>query len=209
MLFFCKSIVISRNYVTYFNEEWRNSMFNFAKFGFRKKPMDYWLRHYWLALYDSKSAAPNVLNSNSHPCYYDVLYHKLGFKWLTDLLKEYEPTSANDNQSSTKIDQNLFGFFKSNEMSHDYLERLFWIDDDLRALLQGIFTESFLNSTLLILMGDHGHRFHAIRPTFSGKLEQKLPFLSMLLPRKLTQHNPFLNDILKQNTQRKFTLHIY
>jgi hypothetical protein len=48
-----------KNYVTYFNEDWRDSMFNFNKFGFRKRPMDYWLRHYWLSVYDSKAAAAN------------------------------------------------------------------------------------------------------------------------------------------------------
>lgn len=180
------------------NEDWRNSMFNFNKFGFRKIPMDYWLRHYWLSLYDSKSATPNNQNSNKNPCYYDVLYHKLGFKWLADFLKEYSPKSTSED---SKINQNLFGIFKSNEMSHDYLERLFWIDEDLRELLQEIFTESFLDNTLFILMGDHGHRFHDIRQTVTGKLEQKRPSLSMLIPRKLTEQNPLLNSILKQNTQ--------
>lgn len=175
-------------------------MFNFKKFGFQQKPMDFWLRHYWLSLYDSKSAKPNNLNSNDHPCYYDVLFHKLGFKWLADFLKEYSYTSTN----VSKTDQNLFGIFKSNEMSHDYLERLFWIDDDLKSLLQEMLTESFLDNTLLILMGDHGHRFHSIRHTTNGKLEQKLPALSILLPRKLTKQNPYLNDILNMNTQSKF-----
>lgn len=174
-------------------------MFNFKKFGFQQKPMDFWLRKYWLSLYDSKSARPNKLNSNDHPCYYDVLFHKLGFKWLADFLKEYSTST-----SETKIDQNLFGIFKSNEMSHDYLERLFWIDNDLKSLLEEILTDSFLDNTLFILMGDHGHRFHSIRHTANGKLEQKLPAFSMLLPRKLTKQNPYINDILNQNTKSKF-----
>ena len=186
------------------NEDWRNSMFNFNKFGFRHMPMDYWQRHYWLSLYDSKTAAPNIQNSNKNPCYYDTLYHKLGFRWLADFLKEYSPSA-----SAAKTTQNLFGIFKSNEMSHDYLERLFWIDDDLKSLLQEIFTESFLDNTLFILMGDHGHRFHGIRQTVTGKQEQKRPSFSMLLPRKLTKQNSFLNDVLKQNSQSKLNEYLY
>ncbi len=176
-------------------------MFHFSKFGFRKKPTDYWLRHYWLSLYDSKSAAPNILNSNDHPCYYNVLFHKLGFRWLADFLREYAP-----NADASKTDQNLFGLFKSNEMSHDYLERLFWIDDDLKSLLQEILTDAFLENTLFILMGDHGHRFHRIRQTVAGSLEQKLPFFSLILPGKMTKQNPLVNDVLRQNRNSKFIL---
>ena len=104
----------------------------------------------------------------------------------------------------SKTDQNLFGFFKSNEMSHDYLERLFWIDEDLRLLLQGLFTEAFLESTLFVLMGDHGHRFHEIRHTSAGRLEQKIPFLGVIVPRRLTKMNPVVNDVVEKNSKSKF-----
>ena len=48
----------------------------------------------------------------------------------------------------------LFGIIKINEMSHDYLERLFWIDEDLNKLLEDLFTPSFLDNTMFIIMGN-------------------------------------------------------
>jgi len=182
-----------QNYVTYLNEDWRNSMFTNDKFGFRKSPTDLYLRPYWLAVYDSLSSAPNILNSNSKPCYYDKLYHHLLFDWIKTFQKIHNGNSS----------QNTFGIAMLNEMSHDYLERLFWIDNDLKALLQDLFTEAFLNNTLLFIMGDHGHRFHPIRHTFSGKIEERLPFFSMMVPKTLLIKNPFLSTVLKTNIKSK------
>jgi len=54
-----------------------------------------------------------------------------------------------------------------------------------------------------IISGDHGHRFHSIRSTFIGKLEERLPFLGMMLPKKLHNKYPSLDGILKQNTKSK------
>lgn len=38
-------------------------------------------------------------------------------------------------------------------MSHDYLERLFWVDNDMIKLLNETLTPSFLENTLVIIMG--------------------------------------------------------
>jgi len=84
-------------------------------------------------------------NSNEKPCYYDKLLHKVSFDWLREFEEFY--STKNSNQIPR------FGLVKVNEMSHDYLERLFWIDQDLENLLKSLFTEQFLNNTLFILMG--------------------------------------------------------
>ncbi len=183
----------SSNYVTYLNEDWRNSMFNNEKFGFRRSPTDFYLRPFWLAAYDSLSSAPTKLNSNPKPCFYNKLYHHFLFDWLRTFQKIY----------NEDLSQNTFGIVKSNEMSHDHLERLYWIDNDLKALLKDLLTEAFLNNTLLVIMGDHGHRFHSIRHTFTGKIEEKLPFFSMMVPKMLLEKNLFLSDVLKINSQSK------
>ena len=95
-----------------------------------------------------------------------------------------------------------FGLVKINEMSHDYLERLFWIDDDMKNLFMGLFSEKFLQNTLFIFMGDHGHRLHSIRQTFIGKVEEKLPMYAMMIPNKIK--NKEILENLHSNTQRKF-----
>ncbi len=92
---------------------------------------------------------------------------------------------------------------KVNEMSHDYLERLFWIDDDLVSLLTSLFKPKFLNNTFFIIMGDHGHRFHRIRETFNGKLEERLPMLGIMVPKAIVDNNPQVRKNLAQNTKSK------
>jgi hypothetical protein len=88
-------------------------------------------------------------NSNEKPCYYDKLLHRVSFDWLRDFEQFY--STINDEQIPR------FGIVKVNEMSHDYLERLFWIDQDLEKLLMDLFTEKFLNNTVFILMGNNNN----------------------------------------------------
>ena len=127
-------------YLTYFSEEWREAAFNNLKFGFRKSPTDYYLRHYWLALYDSLSYAPTNLNSNSIPCYYDKLLHHLTLDWANEFYRVYTTHTPS------------FGILKMNEMSHDYLERLEWIDNDLLSFFKRLFQQDFLEKTLVIFI---------------------------------------------------------
>lgn len=164
------------------------------KFGFRESPTDYYLRPYWLSLYDTLSYPPSKSNSNLKPCYYNKLIHQLSFDWILEFEKFY---------SDSKFRQNVprFGLIKLNEMSHDYMERIAWIDDDLKQLLVNLFTEKFLDNTFFVLMGDHGHRTHQIRETFIGKLEEKLPLFSMILPNKLIKKKRSIYDNISKNTK--------
>lgn len=130
-------------------------------------------------------------NSNPKPCYFEKLLHLTQLDLLLSFFKEYLP-----NPHRNVINQNFFSYVFINEMSHDWLERLFWIDDDLLGLFSKILTPSFLENTLVIVMGkmilkflmrvyvfkefisfkgDHGHKFHPIRLTKTGKSEWLLP----------------------------------
>lgn len=183
--------------MTYFTEEWKDSTFYNLKFGFRKKPTDFYLRPFWLALYNSFSYEPTVYNSNPRPCYYNKLLHKISLEWLKSF-EDYH-SKFEENNNITNIPR--FGFVKINEMSHDYLDRLFWIDDDLVDFFKQLFTDKFLDNTLVIFAGDHGHRFHDIRKTFIGKIEEKLPMFSMMVPKSILSQNVIKN--LKENTKSK------
>lgn len=186
-------------YLTYFSEEWKECTFNNLKFGFRKNPTDYYLRSFWLALYASSSYSPTSLNSNSKPCYYDKLLHDVSIDWLKSLEKFNSDFEKDNNIANLP----RFGILKINEMSHDYLERLFWIDNDILQLFKTLFTEKFLENTLFIFMGDHGHRLHAIRKNFIGKIEEKLPMFSIMMPKKVMKNRPNLRKTLIENSKSK------
>lgn len=179
------------NYTTFFSEEWRESAFYNLKNGFRQSPTDFYLRPYWLSLYDTKSYPFNTGNSNSKPCYLDKLLHRLSLDWLKDFLEIHQPRRSFP----------VFGLLKINEMSHDYLERLFWIDDDLLNFFRQLIEGNLLNNTILIFAGDHGHRQHRIRLTRIGSFEVKLPFFSILMPNEFEKRSAKVMENLRSNRQ--------
>ena len=185
------------NYTTYFSEEWRESAFYNLKNGFRQAPTDFYLRPYWLALYETLSYHRFAGNSNPKPCYLNKLLHFLSLNWLEQFLRvHHHPTAA----------QPTFGVMKLNEMSHDYLERLFWIDEDLRHFFQTLVESHLLDNTILIICGDHGHRQHPLRLTRIGSFEVKLPFFSLLMPSNLKKEFPQVMKNLEKNRNGKLIL---
>jgi hypothetical protein len=182
------------NYTTFFSEEWRESAFYNLKNGFRQSPTDFYLRPYWLSLYETLSYNQFAGNSNPKPCYLDKLLHFLSLNWLKDFLHIHHQTP----QYPT------FGVMKLNEMSHDYLERLFWIDNDLKNFFEDLVDNHLLDNTILIFCGDHGHRQHRLRLTRIGSFEVKLPFFSMLLPRTFKKNFPQAVQNLEENQKSMF-----
>ncbi|CAF3697455.1 unnamed protein product [Rotaria sp. Silwood1] len=177
------------NYTTFFSEEWRESAFYNLKNGFHQSPTDYYLRPYWLSLYETLSYNKYSGNSNPKPCYLDKLLHLLSLNWLKQFLNVYHQT----------LNYPTFGILKINEMSHDYLERLFWIDNDLEKFFQNLYQQNLLNNTILILCGDHGHRQHHLRLTRIGSFEVKLPFFSILLPQSYKENFPIAIKNIEKN----------
>jgi Protein of unknown function (DUF229) len=182
------------NYTTFFSEEWRESAFYNLKNGFRQAPTDFYLRPYWLSLYETMSYNKYAGNSNPKPCYLNELLHMLSLNWLERFLDVHHHTG----------DHPTFGVLKMNEMSHDYLERLFWIDNDLKNFFEELVNGNLLENTIVIFCGDHGHRQHGLRLTRVGSFEVKLPFFSMLLPQTFKEQFPHAVKNLERNQERMF-----
>jgi hypothetical protein len=181
------------NYTTFFSEEWRESAFYNLKNGFRQSPTDFYLRPYWLSVYETLSYNHFLGNSNPKPCYLDKLLHFLSLDWLKQFLNIHHQT----------LNYPTFGIMKLNEMSHDYLERLFWVDNDLKNFFEDLFQRHLLDNTILIFCGDHGHRQHQLRLTRIGNFEVKLPFFSILLPQSFKQDFPQAVQNLEKNQESK------
>lgn len=82
---------------------------------------------------------------------------------------------------------------------------IFQMDDDVKSLVQFLYEGNYLNNTLLILMGDHGARYSFIRSTWSGKLEERLPYFSFLFPDWFQKKYPEAIKNLRTNTKRLTT----
>lgn len=73
---------------------------------------------------------------------------------------------------------------------------------DVLEFIKSLKQDNHLNNTMLIVFGDHGARFDEIRSTLQGKLEERLPFLSITLPQWFRDQHPNFVKNLQQNTQR-------
>jgi membrane-anchored protein YejM (alkaline phosphatase superfamily) len=60
-------------------------------------------------------------------------------------------------------DRRKFAFMWSQDLSHDYLNRVGIIDEDFVEFLGN--NEKYLEEAIVIIFSDHGHRYASIRDT--------------------------------------------
>ena len=79
------------------------------------------------------------------------------------------------------------------------------MDADIKNVIKFLYEGNYLNNTLLILMGDHGARYANFRSTYSGKMEERLPYFGFLFPPWFEKKYPQAIKNLRTNTQRLTT----
>jgi hypothetical protein len=152
-------------YVTAFNEDQPDiGTFSYRLRGFNEQPTDHYMRTYYLAI-DSDLHKYKRLCVGSRP------KHMVMMDYTYDFMQKYNNTNPTF----------LFSFHA--ELSHDSINLVGVIDDDLTNWLKKLHQTSLLNNTLLIMMSDHGNRFMETRNSLNGKLEERLPFFSFVFPK--------------------------
>nr|KAG5702608.1 hypothetical protein BaRGS_027994 [Batillaria attramentaria] len=112
--------------------------------------------------------------------------------WFRDLFDMYH-----------KYPKMFFGFHS--EFSHGSGCKLQAMDDDLLSFLKNLEKKGYLNSTLLILMADHGARFHDLRVTKQGNLEERMPYFSFRFPPWFRKQHPDIVRNVEINSHRLTT----
>lgn len=158
-----------RGYLTSYAEDsaWM-SLFNYAKRGFHKQPTDYYWSSFNAAAENSIGNA-HVMNVNRCVGSREV------YKTFLEYIKRFVRTMQVNKQP-------YFGFFWEVSLSHDLLNTPKWGDEDFEDLFRYLYDGGALNQTVLIFMSDHGIRWGPIRTTYQGRMEERLPFLHILLP---------------------------
>ena len=165
-----------QGYATMFNEDDPiYGTFNYRLHGFKNKPTDHYGRPFWLS---AKGGA----------CHGDNPIFIRSLDYLRDFHDNYNSISK-------------FSLSVLSAMFHDDLNRLSIIDDDLLKFIKDMKNKGHLNDTIFILFGDHGVRFAGFRETITGKLEERLPFLSITLPKKFTTAYPKIKRAMQHNTK--------
>ena len=161
--------------------------FNMRLLGFKAPPCDHYARPFW-------AAVPHDPGTYLHDyCISSQPQHKLQLEYLTSLSEAYP-------------DRPKFGFTFLSSLCHRYeISSLSTAAKDVLEFLRLLSDSGHLNNTLLVIMGDHGSRASSFRSTLLGKLEERLPFLSITVPEWLKQRYPQMVKNMKANTQRIIT----
>ncbi|CAG5121124.1 unnamed protein product [Candidula unifasciata] len=160
--------------------------FNWRMLGFSEKPTDFYSRPFYLYVHgDKKLPSPKI-------CLGSRTQSQVWLNYFKDIFQMYK-------------NKRKFLFHFITEFSHDDNNLMSLMDDDIQKLVEFLYEGNYLNNTLLILMGDHGARYSFIRSTWSGKLEERLPYFSFLFPDWFEKKYPEAIKNLRTNTKRLTT----
>jgi hypothetical protein len=175
-----------QNYVTIFQEDQPDiAIFNYYKNGFRYWPTSVYGRPFWSKYYK--------IRSGPDKCHYTQPSY---LTWLNQIEQFIENMNTPTNKRT-----GYFSFNFLTEYTHSYLAVPPRFDLKLSHTLRSLESKGYLDNTMLIVMSDHGNRLKFFAyATETGKLERFLPFLSIKLPKKLTNTRHLSN--LKKNKHR-------
>jgi hypothetical protein len=177
-----------KGYVTMFAEDEPSiSAFNLRFNGFKQSPTDHYMRPFWQALWDSELRE----NSNRY-CTGAMPHHQFLLEYLRDFHVKYQNISK-------------FSFTCFSELTHWDNNPGEYMDTDFVNSLKMFSKLGFLRDTLLVVMGDHGARYGKVRHTVQGKMEERLPFLSLHFPHEFKLKHPHLIKQLALNADRLTT----
>lgn len=195
------------SYATYFSEDSPEMhTFNLGKKGFKKQPTNHYMRPFWRAVKKTDLVSTllddafigleaNKINvrKKSSLCYGNTPKHMLTVQFHKDFIQKYNK-------------KRRFSLSWLNSLSHNYVNFLELGDNDFKDFMKWIHTEGHLENAFLLFMSDHGSRIDAIRNTYVGRIEERMPLLLMVPPKSLKPKFPKTYENLKENTQ-KLTSH--
>ncbi|KAI6218669.1 hypothetical protein M3Y99_01695400 [Aphelenchoides fujianensis] len=173
-----------QGYATFYAEDYPDfNLFNYLSKGFAKKPVDHHFRPFWMEVYKSF-----VYRRSKYLCYNDQPMHSVQLRYFQELVQKYDGKRL------------FFALNWLTELAHDWLSQVSSADEDFeRFLLDG---EEHLKDAFFFMFSDHGHRFDPIRQTLVGRLEERMPFFSVHVPRRLVAEVPELKQTLEWNSKQ-------
>lgn len=181
-----------KKYATAYAEDsaWMG-IFNYVKRGFYEQPTDY----FWSVF--NMIAEKEIGNQHAMNVYRCVGGRQV-YTTLLDYIKKFVSTMNNNFHP-------YFGFFWEVSVSHDYLNTPKWADGDFKRLFKFMNDSGGLEKTVLVFLSDHGIRWGGIRSTYQGRMEERLPFLYITIPKwyRETYTQAYAN--LRKNSRRLTT----
>ncbi|RZB94399.1 DUF229 and/or Sulfatase domain containing protein, partial [Asbolus verrucosus] len=171
-------------YITAYGEDSSYiSSFNYNKKGFLYPPTDFYFRPYILA-------AEKLQIIERKNMYYCTGPETEGER-IMNLAKDFQITLKQYPK---------FGLFWMNSFSHEDLNMASAMDEKIEDFLENIYKH--LDKTILFFFSDHGFRFGEIRNTYTGWVEERLPFFYVYLPEIFKTNYPAKYNNFFINSQR-------
>jgi hypothetical protein len=136
--------------------------FQYRLKGFDESPTDFYMRPFF-------THVESWYHKYAKYCIGSIPRHKVMMNYVQNIL-QYKKT----------IPKFLFSF--RSELSHDNTNAIQGVDLDLKNFLEGLKDSGALNSTVLIVMSDHGARFSEFRGSSQGKQEERMPMFIFIFP---------------------------
>lgn len=197
-----------KNYVTMYTEDFPEiSIFDNSMSGFDKPPCDHYTRTYYIAQKKIDFLHNNIeslkilmylenqkfkLGKYSPLCYQNTPKHVLHMEHYKKFLDSYRGYAR-------------FAFSWLTEVSHDYYNFFGLTDNDNKMLFKYMKDKGHLDNAVLIFMSDHGSRNDEIRNTAAGRIEERMPLLSIVIPERLKKRYPHIVQNLKENQNNRLT----
>ncbi|KAJ1531002.1 hypothetical protein ONE63_005834 [Megalurothrips usitatus] len=169
------------------DEPWMG-IFNYIKNGFAQQPVHYYMRPYARLLLKEVGSH---LEFNCHLC--------TGARFQLQALLDYAARFARLAAGP------LFGLFWGVSLTHDQLNTPQLADPLYAGWLRAAREDGVLDKSVVVFLSDHGIRWGDIRETYQGRLEERLPFLMIALPRWLRERYPSAVANLRRNSRRLVT----
>ena len=163
-----------RDYVTaYAEDESHLNTFSFLMKGFNNTPTDFYFRPYFLAA--------ETLNVVTHYLASYCTGPETSGERILDLIKDFVDVFS---------DKLKFGLFWMNTFSHNNINTASGMDDVFEKFLSYLMKSKVSENTVVVFFSDHGFRFGKIRYTYSGWLEERLPFIHIWVPKSFRAKYP-------------------
>lgn len=176
----------------YFEDQPKLGTFQYRYNGFERQPSDHYLRPFMMENHkiinqkvEAKSWDYFPFCVGALPTY--ILLMNLTHQFTTLKGKRFSVTLISDLSHKTYGDDTY------------HTDLLGTAEDDFINLLRSFKASGILEKTLLFVMADHGTRFTNIRQTYQGKIEERLPFVSIVLPESLKRSRPDAEKVLRSN----------
>ncbi|KAI0232461.1 hypothetical protein LSAT2_017188, partial [Lamellibrachia satsuma] len=159
--------------------------FQYRMLGFRAQPVDHYMRPFYLQ-------AESQYYWHMPYCLGSLPRHVNMLNWVRDFFAMYPRKPK-------------FSFLFHSELSHDGMNDLQLVDEDVLTFLRAINASGYLDHTLLIMMADHGARFSKARQSVQGKYEERMPYMGFRFPPSFERKYPEVMRNLRTNVRRLTT----